>query len=221
MWPAYPTLRTDDVDFKALVALLLDGHIAVLAGNPSHIEGPSPLKRVGDVGHAIALLRARRAQGRPRDPRRRPVPPGRQAPARRVDRRQAGAPVRLPRLGTSTPHGGLGRALRRLDGRAPDGPAEGPPHRPHRGGTPLRQPGRPRGPSSASGPASKSSRRAARSTARRSSPRRSTPSASPSATSSMRGGRRERPSGTSWPGSRAGCRASARPSRCASARSRS
>ena len=59
MWPAYPTLRTDDIDFKALVALLLDGHIAVLAGNPSHIEGPSPLKRVGDVGHAIALLRAR------------------------------------------------------------------------------------------------------------------------------------------------------------------
>ena len=59
MWPAYPTLRTDDIDFKALVALLLDEHIAVLAGNPSHIEGPSPLKRVGDVGHAIALLRAR------------------------------------------------------------------------------------------------------------------------------------------------------------------
>ena len=59
MWPAYPTLRTDDIDFKALVALLLDRHIAVLAGNPAHIEGPSPLKRVGDVGHAIALLRAR------------------------------------------------------------------------------------------------------------------------------------------------------------------
>lgn len=59
MWPAYPTLRTDDLDFKALVALLLDDHIAVLAGNPSHIQGPSPLKRVGDVGHAIALLRAR------------------------------------------------------------------------------------------------------------------------------------------------------------------
>jgi hypothetical protein len=59
MWPAYPTLRTDDVDFKGLVALLLDGHIAVLAGNPAHIQGPSPLKRVGDVGHAIALLRAR------------------------------------------------------------------------------------------------------------------------------------------------------------------
>jgi hypothetical protein len=59
MWPAYPTLRTDDLDFKALVALLLDDHVAVLAGNPSHIQGPSPLKRVGDVGHAIALLRAR------------------------------------------------------------------------------------------------------------------------------------------------------------------
>jgi hypothetical protein len=58
-WPAYPTLRIDDLDFKALVALLIDEHIAVLAGNPSHIEGPSPLKRVGDVGHAIALLRAR------------------------------------------------------------------------------------------------------------------------------------------------------------------
>jgi hypothetical protein len=58
-WPAYPTLGTDDIDFKALVALLQDGHIAVLAGNPSHIAGPSPLKRVGDVGHAIALLRAR------------------------------------------------------------------------------------------------------------------------------------------------------------------
>jgi hypothetical protein len=58
-WPAYPTLRTDDLDFKALVALLLDDHIAVLAGNPSHIQDPSPLKRVGDVGHAIALLRAR------------------------------------------------------------------------------------------------------------------------------------------------------------------
>jgi hypothetical protein len=59
MWPAYPTLRTDDLDFKSLVALLLDDHLAVLAGNPSHIQGPSPLKRVGDVGHAIALLRAR------------------------------------------------------------------------------------------------------------------------------------------------------------------
>ncbi len=59
MRPAYPTLRTDDLDFKALVALLGDQRLAVLAGNPSHIEGPSPLKRVGDVGHAIALLRAR------------------------------------------------------------------------------------------------------------------------------------------------------------------
>jgi hypothetical protein len=59
MWSAYPTLRTDDIDFKGLVALLLDQHIAVLAGNPSHIDGPSPLKRVGDVGHAIAFLRAR------------------------------------------------------------------------------------------------------------------------------------------------------------------
>jgi hypothetical protein len=59
MWPAYPTLRTDDLDFKGLVALLLDEHLAVLAGNPSHIEGPSPLRRVGDVGHAVALLRAR------------------------------------------------------------------------------------------------------------------------------------------------------------------
>jgi hypothetical protein len=59
MWPAYPTLRTDDIDFKALVSLLLDEHIAVLAGNPTNIDGPSPLKRVGDVGHAIALLRAR------------------------------------------------------------------------------------------------------------------------------------------------------------------
>jgi hypothetical protein len=59
MWPAYPSLRTDDIDFKALVAHLLDGHIAVLAGNPSHIDRPSPLKRVGNVGHAIALLRAR------------------------------------------------------------------------------------------------------------------------------------------------------------------
>jgi hypothetical protein len=58
-WPAYPTLRTDDIDFKTLVARLQDKHIAVLAGNPSHIVGPSPLKRVGDVGHAIALLRAR------------------------------------------------------------------------------------------------------------------------------------------------------------------
>jgi hypothetical protein len=65
MWPAFPTLRTDDLDFKALVALLLDEHIAVLAGNPSHIQGSSPLKRVGDVGHAIALLRARdRRDGR-------------------------------------------------------------------------------------------------------------------------------------------------------------
>ena len=35
MWPAYPTLRTDDIDFKTLVALLQDQHIAVLAGNPS------------------------------------------------------------------------------------------------------------------------------------------------------------------------------------------
>jgi hypothetical protein len=59
LWPAYPTLRTDDIDFKRLVSLLLEGHIAVLAGNPSHIVGPSPLKRVGDIGHAIALLRAR------------------------------------------------------------------------------------------------------------------------------------------------------------------
>jgi hypothetical protein len=41
------------------VAHLIDEHIAVLAGNPAHIAGPSPLKRVGDVGHAVALLRAR------------------------------------------------------------------------------------------------------------------------------------------------------------------
>jgi hypothetical protein len=61
-WPAYPTLRTDDIDFKELVALLQDQHLAVLAGNPSHILGPSPLKRVGDVGHAIALLRARQGK---------------------------------------------------------------------------------------------------------------------------------------------------------------
>ena len=59
MWPAYPTIRTDDIDFKSLVAYLQDKHIAVLAGNPSHMEGSSPLKRVGDVGHAVALLRAR------------------------------------------------------------------------------------------------------------------------------------------------------------------
>jgi hypothetical protein len=63
LWPAYPTLRTDDIDFKTLVALLQDRHLAVLAGNPSHIVGPSPLKRVGDVGHAIALLRARQRKG--------------------------------------------------------------------------------------------------------------------------------------------------------------
>jgi hypothetical protein len=63
LWPAYPTLRTDDIDFNTLVALLQDQHLAVLAGNPSHIEGPSPLKRVGDVGHAIALLRARQRKG--------------------------------------------------------------------------------------------------------------------------------------------------------------
>jgi len=59
MWPAYPTLRTDDIDFKGLAALLKYDHLAVLAGNPSDIQGPSPLKRVGEVGHAIALLRAR------------------------------------------------------------------------------------------------------------------------------------------------------------------
>jgi hypothetical protein len=47
MWPAYPALRTDDLDFKTLVAHLLGAHIAVLAGTPSHIVGPSPLKRVG------------------------------------------------------------------------------------------------------------------------------------------------------------------------------
>ncbi len=70
LWPAYPTLRTDDIDFKTLVALLQDKHLAVLAGNPNHIEGPSPLKRVGDVGHAIALAPGPTTEGRPRDPRR-------------------------------------------------------------------------------------------------------------------------------------------------------
>ena len=40
VWPAYPTLRTDDIDFKRLVVLLSDRHLAVLAGDPSHIEGP-------------------------------------------------------------------------------------------------------------------------------------------------------------------------------------
>jgi hypothetical protein len=59
MWPAFPTLRSDDIDFKTLVAFLLDERVAVLAGNPFDIQGPSPLKRVGDVGHAVALLRAR------------------------------------------------------------------------------------------------------------------------------------------------------------------
>ena len=67
MWPAYPTLRTDDIDFKTLVALLQDQHLAVLAGNPSHIDGPSPLKRLGDVGHAIALLRAWERKDGPRE----------------------------------------------------------------------------------------------------------------------------------------------------------
>ena len=56
-----PEVRTD-IDFKTLVARLQDKHIAVLAGNPSHIDGPSPLKRVGDVGHAMALLRSRRSK---------------------------------------------------------------------------------------------------------------------------------------------------------------
>jgi hypothetical protein len=53
-----PDAAHDDIDFTALV-LLQDGHVVVIAGNPSHIEGPSLVKRVGDVGHAIALLRAR------------------------------------------------------------------------------------------------------------------------------------------------------------------
>ena len=83
-WPAYPTLRTDDIDFKTLVALLQDRHIAVLAGNPAHIEEPSPLKRVGDVGHAIALLRAGQRTDGLEDPRRRSLPSGRQAAAGRV-----------------------------------------------------------------------------------------------------------------------------------------
>ena len=54
------------------------------------------------------------------------------ASARGVDRREAGAPVRVPRSGRHA-LGRLGRALRRLDGGTPDGPPEGPPHRPHRG----------------------------------------------------------------------------------------
>lgn len=59
-WPEYPALTTDDIDFPELVARLKDGHVAVLAGNPSRIaRAGSPLHRVGDVGHAIALLRAR------------------------------------------------------------------------------------------------------------------------------------------------------------------
>ena len=39
-WPAYPTLRTADLDFKTLVALLLDQHLAVLAGTPPISRDP-------------------------------------------------------------------------------------------------------------------------------------------------------------------------------------
>ena len=191
MWPAYPTLRTDDLDFKALVALLLDEHIAVLAGNPSHIQGPSPLKRVGDVGHAIALLRARERKDGLEILVDDPFRPGGKHLRGEWLAGQSRAPVRLPGPGRHA-HRRLGRALRRLDGRAAHGPTEGPPHRPPRGGGGCGGEG-----GRADRAASPGPHRGARGGQPgrlrvRSSPRPSTPSGSPSATSSRRGGQRER-----------------------------
>ena len=164
-WPAYPTLRTDDLDFKTLVALLLDEHIAVLAGNPSHIEGPSPLKRVGDVGHAIALLRARERKDGLEILVDDPFRPGGKhlrgewIAARQVrqfafrDRDDTLTAVWVERYGAWTAERLVARQKdRRIDRIEEEAAAA--------------QRRRPSGPSSASGPASRSSRPAARSTAR-------------------------------------------------------
>ena len=220
LWPAYPTLRTDDIDFKTLVALLLDKHIAVLAGNPSHIEGPSPLKRVGDVGHAIALLRARQRKDGLEILVDDPYRPGGKHLRGEWVAAEADPAVRLPRLGLHT-HRGLGRAVRRLDSGEPRPPPARRAHRPHRGG------GCHRG---QAGRADRATPACPHRTARggqpgrlrvRPSPRRSMPSGSPSATSSRHGGQREPARGPPRlaPGRAAGTRA--RPSRYGSARSRS
>jgi len=63
MWPHLPPLRPRDIDYAELVGRMDDGHVAVVAINPSRIVGPSPLHRVGDVGHAVALLRTRMRDG--------------------------------------------------------------------------------------------------------------------------------------------------------------
>jgi hypothetical protein len=53
--PWAPTLLAADLTFPQLRAKLLDGHCASLSGNPGDIQGTSPLKRAGDVGHEMFL----------------------------------------------------------------------------------------------------------------------------------------------------------------------
>lgn len=55
--PDAPALRTVGITMPTLREKLRGGWCAVLAGNPSHIKGASPLGRAGDVGHAIYLHR--------------------------------------------------------------------------------------------------------------------------------------------------------------------
>jgi hypothetical protein len=191
MWHAYPTVRTDDLDFKGLVALLQDKHIAVLAGNPSHIEGPSALKRVGDVGHAIALLRARQRKDcleilvddpfRPGGKHLR----GEWVPAKQVRQfafRESDSTltaVWAERYGAWTAESLARRQLARRVDRIEEEAATAASRLP--------------GPSSVSAIGSRSSRQVVRSTAHLPSPRCSMPNEWPSATSWRRGEQHERP----------------------------
>lgn len=62
-WPALPPIGTRDINHRELIALVEDGHVAAIAINPSRIVGPSPLKRVGDVGHAVCIKAIRTREG--------------------------------------------------------------------------------------------------------------------------------------------------------------
>ena len=191
MWPAYPTLRTDDIDFKALVALLLDdtspswpatpptsrdhhrSSASATSATPSRSSGPGSARTVSRSSSTTRSVRAAStcaASG---------------SPAKQVrqfafrDSDSTLTAVWVERYGAWTAE----RLMARQKDRASTASRR---RRP-----PRRR--RPSGPSSACEPASRELEAGQPGRLRRrSSPRRSTPSASPSATSSRRGGRRER-----------------------------
>ena len=179
----HPSSRDRDIDFKALVALLLDGTSRSWPATRATSRAPSPLKRVGDVGHAVPPP-GPGAQGRPRGSSSTTRSGRAASTCAAMGRREAG--LASSRSATGNVLDGAGRALsapgRRIgsSSRRPDPSTASRRRRPRRPEAERTE--------QRLGPASRSSRPTARSTADRSSPGRSTSSGSPSATWSRRGG---------------------------------